>query len=307
MGTEILGIRESPPVDVNCDSRARVWQRANLLRSSEWLLVLYFAIAGVRAAVRGLYVVAALDACAPLVFIALEAAARNPRRKWIDIVRDWVSLLFLLMAYWNVDYFARSRSDYAFEFRWIKLDRLLLDGWHGRAMIEGFGPVLPALLEFSYLILYAAPLLLLGAVYLLDGRKRVDQFLFTLFVGTLVTYSLLPLFPSESPRLFFPGQDMPSFIGMFRRANVWLLNAADIRTSVFPSGHVTVAFSAAFAARAALPNARWLGGLSFVLAILVAIDTVYGRYHFVVDGAAGFAVSLLGYGVSRLVARPANP
>jgi membrane-associated phospholipid phosphatase len=268
--------------------------------------VLYFAIAGVRAAVRELYTVTALDACVPFVFIALEVTARNLRRKWIDVVRDWVPLLFVPMAYWNVDYFARPRSDYAFEFRWIRLDKLLLNDWHGRSVIEGFGPVLPSLLEFSYLILYAVPLLLLGTVYLLDGRKQVDRFLFTLFAGTLVTYTLLPLFPSESPRLFFPGQDLPSFTSTFRRANVWLLNAGDIRSSVFPSGHVTAAFSAAFAAMAALPNRRWLGRLLFVLATLVAIDTVYGRYHFAVDGGAGFAISLLGYGISRLLTGPTN-
>jgi len=284
-----------------------VWQRASLLRSSEWLLVLYVAIAGVRAGVRGLYTVAALDACVPLVLFAIEATARNLRRKWIDIVRDWVALLFLLMAYWNVDYFARPRSDYAFEFRWIRLDQLLLNDWHGRALIEGIGPLAPSLLEFSYLILYVVSPLLLGAVYLLGGRKRVDVFLFTLLAGTLITYTLLPLFPSESPRLFFPGQDLPSYMSVFRSANVWLLDAADIRTSVFPSGHVTVAFSAAFAAMAALPNRRWLGRLLFVLATFVAINTVYGRYHFAVDGAAAFTVSLLGYGISRLITRPSNP
>jgi hypothetical protein len=70
--------------------------------------VLYFAIAGVRAAVRGLYTVAALDACVPLVFIALEATVRKLRREWIDIVRNWGSLLFLLMAYWNVGYYSSA-------------------------------------------------------------------------------------------------------------------------------------------------------------------------------------------------------
>lgn len=280
---------------------------AVVLRSSEWLLVLYFVIAAVRAAARGFFMVGALDACVPVVLIAIELMQRAQYRTWIEIARDWIPLSLLLAAYRNVDSIATPRSSYAFEFRWIGLDRLLLNHWHGRALIEHFGSVFPAVLEFSYLTLYAVPPLLLAAVYLLGGRRHADRFLFTLLAGTLLTYTLLPLFPSESPRFIFPGQDLPAFMTMFRRANFWLLDACDIHASIFPSGHVTVAFSSAFAAMAVLPERRWLNRLLFVFATLVFINTVYGRYHFAVDGAAGFAISVLGYRVSRAAVTSSDP
>lgn len=285
------------------DPRVNSWQATGFLRNYEWLLTIYFATAGMRAAAKGFYAFTALDACVPLVFLALEACERAARRRWIGIVRDWAPLPFLLLAYWNVDFAAKTRTDYAFELRWIGIDKLLLNDWHGREAIEYFGSLVPTVLEFCYLILYAVPPLLLGAVYLLGGRRRVDPFLFTVFAGTLLTYTLLPLFPSASPRLVFPGQDLPSAVTIFRRINMWLLDNWDIRTSVFPSGHVTVAFSSAFAAMVALPERRWLGRLLLVFATLVALNTVYARYHFAVDGAAGLAISLLGFAISRTAMR----
>ena len=274
-------------------------RQARSLRASEWLLVVYFTFACARAAVREVYVVAALDGCVPLVFVALECIERRAQQRWIGITRDWAPMVFLLLAYWNVDFFAIPRSGHAFELRWIGIDRLLLNDGRGRAMIESCGALLPAMLELLYLSLYAVPPLLLGAVYIFGGRRRVDSFLFTLFAGTLVTYTLLPLFPSSSPYLVFPGQDLPSTMTVFRRVNLLVLNSLDIHTSVFPSGHVTVAFSSAFAAMSALPRRRWLGRLLIVFATLVAITTVYARYHFAVDAAAGFAIALSGFAFSR--------
>jgi membrane-associated phospholipid phosphatase len=273
------------------------------LRTNEWLLVAYFLLAAARAGVRGAYAVAAFDASVPLVFVTIEIVERRVRRAWIDIARDWTPLAFLLPAYWNIDVFVAPRSSYAFEFRWIGLDRVLLNEWHVRAMIESLGPLLPSVLEFSYLILYAMPPVLLGAVYQFSGRQRADQFLFTLFAGTLLAYSLLPLFPSESPRIFFSGQDLPTLTTVFRRANIWVLNACDIRTSVFPSGHVAAAFSCAFAAISAIPKKPWIGRLLLLYATVVAINTLYGRYHFAIDGLAGFGIAVLGWLISRTVYR----
>jgi membrane-associated phospholipid phosphatase len=273
------------------------------LRTSEWLVATYFVLTASRAAMRGAYAVAALDASVPLVFLSIEIIERRVRRAWIAIARDWIPLALLLPAYWNIDVVAAPRSSYAFEFYWIAVDRLLLNNWHVRAIIESLGPLLPLLLEFSYLILYAMPPLLLGAVYRFSGRHRADQFLFTLLAGALLAYSLLPLFPTESPRILFQRQDLPTVMTVFRRANIWVLNACDIRTSVFPSGHVTVAFSCAFAAISAIPTKPWIGRSLLLFATLVAINTLYGRYHFAIDALAGFGIAVLGYLISRRVHR----
>ena len=79
---------------------------------------------------------------------------------------------------------------------------------------------------------------------------------------------------------------------MFRRLNWRLLAAGGIHTSVFPSGHVSSAFGAAFGLLYALPGRRAFGLATAAVACGIAVSTVYGRYHYAVDAVAGLAASL---------------
>ncbi|MGZ4989059.1 MAG: phosphatase PAP2 family protein, partial [Limisphaerales bacterium] len=64
-------------------------------------------------------------------------------------------------------------------------------------------------------------------------------------------------------------------------------------SSVFPSAHVSSAFSAAWGLLAYLPERKRFGILMLVYAVSVAIATIYGRYHYAVDALAGLGVSLV--------------
>ena len=72
--------------------------------------------------------------------------------------------------------------------------------------------------------------------------------------------------------------------------NTYLLDHLDISTSVFPSGHVAVAFSSALALFTVLRERRkvWMG--AFAAAVLIYAATIYGRYHYAVDGAASILI-----------------
>ena len=277
--------------------------RAGSLRPSEWLLVGYFLYASIFSALSSLrpgvlvWRGGLTLAGAALVLLLARAEARTGSR-FFSIVRDWLPAPLVLVAYWAVDWFLPPAQRHGWEYTWIHLDRLLLNGWGGRAAIESCGPVLPFLLELCYSLVYAIPPVSIGILYILGRRARVDRFLFTLLLGTLTTYMLLPHFPSVGPRLVFAGEDLPAFSTVFRSLNLWLLDHYDIGASVFPSGHVTVGFSAAFAMLLALPEKRRVGWVLGALATAVAIATVYGRYHYAVDALAGLGVSLLACALS---------
>jgi membrane-associated phospholipid phosphatase len=276
---------------------------AGRLRSSEWLLLAYFLYASIFSALLGARANALVWrssltlAGGALVFLLARAESRTGSR-FFSIVRDWLPAPLVLVAYWAVDWFPPPIRRHGWEYAWIHVDRLLLNGWGGRAAVESCGPVLPFLLELCYSLVYAIPPVSIGILYILGRRARVDRFLFTLLLGTLTTYMLLPHFPSVGPRLVFAGEDLPAFSTVFRSLNLWLLDHYDIRASVFPSGHVTAGFSAAFAMLLALPERRRVGWVLGALATAVAIATVYGRYHYAVDGLAGLGVSLLACAVS---------
>lgn len=242
----------------------------------------------------------------PVGLIALgRADAASTRRIW-SIMRDWVPAVLVLVAYWSVDGSSSPQADRQLEHALIGWDRTLLNEWGLGAGIERLGAVVPTMLELAYLLLYAVLPVTIAAFYITHQRHRLEEFLFPFLLGTLMVYALLPHFPSEAPRFVFADENLPMVDTVFRRFNVWILNRCDIRASVFPSGHVGVGFSAAFAMWLALPRHRAVAWTLLALAVLVWINTIYGRYHYAADGLAALAVSATAVGAYasyRAVAR----
>jgi membrane-associated phospholipid phosphatase len=160
----------------------------------------------------------------------------------------------------------------------------------------------PMVLELCYALVYAVAPFLVAVFYFQHRRARVNGALFLYLLGTLLAYALFPYFPSDPPRVAFGGSDMPNIIGVFRRLNMWLTGNYGIHSSVFPSAHVSSAFSAAWALFGFLPERKQFGWGMLAYAAIVAVATVYGRYHYAADAVAGMALSLVP-GFTILLAR----
>jgi membrane-associated phospholipid phosphatase len=210
--------------------------------------------------------------------------------RWTGIAREWAALAMLLPAYWALQPFAGERRT-DLESAWLAWDVHLLESLGLRRAIEILGGLVPAALETCYLLLYAIPPLALAAIYWHGERRNARRFLSVLFLGTFSAYFLIPYLPVASPRIAFPGADAHCYPNFARLMNVWLLDHMDISTGVFPSGHVAVAFSSAFGLLSAAPQRRRLWSTAFVVAFLVYLATVYGRYHYAVDGIASMLIA----------------
>lgn len=261
------------------------------LRSADWLLVVYF-----------LYIAAIWPWEARRWLLAAAVAGVLIGLVWLDgrfggtaipIVRDWIALAFTLVAYREMDWFTPLFRDHHLERVWIVWDRILLDRWAFRSAIESTGTWLPSLLEICYSVVYAAGPFGLAVLYARRKRERAGRFLSIYLIGTLLAYAMFPYFPSEPPRTLFAGVDLPRVPTVFRRFNLWILGGYGIHSSVFPSAHVSSAFAAAWGLLLTLPERRRIGWAMCVYAALVAVATVYGRYHYAVDAVAGFGVSLI--------------
>jgi membrane-associated phospholipid phosphatase len=130
-------------------------------------------------------------------------------------------------------------------------------------------------------------------LYAQERRELVNRLLLMYLAGTLLAYALFPYFPSDPPRTLFGGSDMPNIVTPLRQFNLWIVSGYGIHSSVFPSAHVSSAFSAAWGLLWLLPDKKRFGFLMLVYAVSVAVATVYGRYHYAVDAAAGFAISVI--------------
>jgi len=260
------------------------------LRSTEWLLIGYFSYVALISPTRSPLLVLLL-AIALVAVLAYGEARGNPL--FFSIARDWAPLLLTLIAYREMDWFTPIAWDHHLEFRWIQFDRSLLYGWGLQHSIESVGALLPSYLEFCYLLVYAVGPFTVTVLYLEHRRNRVNQVLLLYLLGTLLAYALFPYFPSQPPRTLFGDSDLPTVMTSIRRFNLWIVNGYGIHSSVFPSAHVSSAFSAGLALLLYLPNRKRYGLGMLIYAASVSVAAVYGRYHYAVDVLAGFGVSLV--------------
>jgi membrane-associated phospholipid phosphatase len=266
------------------------------MRVSEWIAAAFFSWTTVLAIVLPISGNMRLRTflANAIVVLVYGWLFRMRRHTWAEMTRDWVAQALTILAYKQMGWFAPATHTYALEHEWIVWDRLLLDGLHGRAIVEFFGPVLPSILELSYSLVYAVPPVTMGILYATGLRKRADAFLTIYVLGLFLCYGQFPFWPSEPPRAVFPGQDMPSIDTVFRQFNLWLVENYGIHTSVFPSAHVSGVFAAAFAV-SYVTQRRRLFSAYLIYAILVALATVYGRYHYAVDAVGGFVIGSLAW------------
>ena len=259
-------------------------------RPSEWLLLGYFTYVAIAGAFFGI-------GWKPWVLLAVVGSIVLLLSRRKSALRDFAPAAFVLTAYREMDWFTpATRSDHL-EQAWILWDRQLLDTYHLRAAIESAGFLFPGYFELCYLLVYTVVFVSVALLFATHHRDCVDRFWLAYLAGTLGAYALFPYFPSEPPRTLFAGADLPHVVTAIRRLNLWLVGGYGIHSSVFPSAHVSSAFSAAWGLMETIPERPWIGRAMAIYAVSVAIATVYGRYHYATDALAGFAISFLALAV----------
>lgn len=267
------------------------------MRVSEWIVAIYFSwttLLALTLPISGNIRARTLLANSVVLLIYL-VVTRMYEHHWAHVTRDWIPQALIVLAYKEMGWFAPQTHTHRLERQWIVWDRILLDDLHGRAIIESLGPVLPSLLELSYVLVYVVPPVTMLIIYRAGLHKRADTMLTIYLLGMFLCYAQFPFWPSEPPRAVFSGQDMPRIQTAVRDFSLWIVGSYGIHTSVFPSAHVSGAVAAAFGIAYLMPRRRALIVGYFVYAFLVAVATVYGRYHYAVDAAAGIFFGMLAF------------
>jgi membrane-associated phospholipid phosphatase len=283
--------------------------RAYATRSSEWVLIVYFVYVAIISPAFSLpsqiawrpFAVGLLVAALLFAFAYGEA---HEYPEGFSIARDWLAVTLVLVAYREMDWFAFLNHDFHLETRWIEWDRWLLYRAGLQRAIEWLGALAPFYLELCYLLVYAVGPFAVAVLYFERRRDLVNHLLLIYLLGTLLSYALFPFFPSDPPRVVFGGSDMPNILTPARQFNLWIVNGYGIHSSVFPSAHVSSAFSAAWALLILLPTKKRFGVGMLIYALSVSIATIYGRYHYAADVAAGFWISVAAGIVGAVMLKP---
>ena len=282
-----------------------MWWR---LRLSECVLIAFFSYIAIVALFFRLphelrYAAFAVVACVIIVSVGLADCEHRSGSRVFSIVRDWLPIAFTLTAYREMNWFATAHKEHTLEHAWIVWDRWLLHDRGMRTLIEISGWMGPLFLELCYLLVYAAGPIAVGILYGHRRRDLVDRVLATYLFGTLLAYALFPYFPSDPPRTVFAGMDIPGVMTPVRQLNLAIVGGYGIHSSVFPSAHVSSAFSAGWGLLVFFPEKRRLGWGMLVYAVCVSLATIYGRYHYAADAAAGIAISIAALLLALVIAK----
>jgi len=172
-----------------------------------------------------------------------------------------------------------------------RLEQTVFDGLPALAWIRTCPwPWLSLVMHAGYLSFYPILVVAPGLPWLRGGRDGARHTLLLMMVTFYVCYVLFLLFPVAGPRYLFPlpenaatAQPVAAFVHR-------LVAGGSAWGTAFPSSHVAVALVAAVSAGWAW---RALGAVLLPLALLLALGTVYGQFHYAVDATAGAALAAL--------------
>jgi membrane-associated phospholipid phosphatase len=227
-----------------------------------------------------------LAVCAAVVLIAHMLGRRASGLA--SFFRHWYPLAFFILLYEETRYLIHLVFPHSFDFAVNHLEMALF-GVHPTVWMQKFiSPGLNEYMMFAYASYYL--LLAVMGIGLYYGRKvkEFDALLFTAAVAYYASYLGFVLFPVEGPRFALANAHQVAINGSFFTSFAQgLIHKAGIQGAAMPSSHVAVALVVLVYARR---YHRVLYRVLFPLVVSLLISTVYGRFHYVSDVAAGFLV-----------------
>jgi len=174
----------------------------------------------------------------------------------------------------------------------LKLDLLLFGFNPGKDLVNVLGNNywLSEYMNISYLSFYCTPWLV---VYFYFAKKQ-KEFCYTAFICGLVMYVcyfIQSVLPVEGPIYHDPSIGHHIIAGPISAFAADFLSNADVPGSAMPSGHVAGTISIFLLSWQMFRKAFWV---TAPLWISLCIATVYGHFHYAVDGIAGIMVAAFG-------------
>jgi membrane-associated phospholipid phosphatase len=220
------------------------------------------------------------------VVVVVGRAALSPA---LEVV---LPSLILLIGYW-LSGLLFVRPDPRLE-RWLlSADEIVLTRPGVLTWFRTAPRIVTEYFELSYLLVYVA--VPAGAVTLAIGghAEQIGRFWTVVLLAEFACYGMLPWIQTRPPRVLENveswGQGPRTPI---RRLNHAIVGRASIQANTLPSGHAAGAFATALAVGATMPAA---GAVFLILAVSIALATVLGRYHYVIDTVLGLLVAVIAW------------
>jgi len=206
----------------------------------------------------------------------------------VSVIRDWFPYALMLMFYTQAGHFVTG-VNVEFQARLESLDWRLVAPALEWCKRSAAGSWILMVLELAYLLCYVSMPSGLAVLYLLGLRHHTDWFWTVVLPSTYACYAMLPFIQTQPPRMLPETRSVQPLPGNVRALNLWILRHASIHANTFPSAHVASTTACALVVLWLAPGIGWV---FLAIAILIALGTVSGRYHYAADAVLGAAVAL---------------
>jgi membrane-associated phospholipid phosphatase len=209
-----------------------------------------------------------------------------------NVLRDWLPVLLMPLAYWQSGCFFQETNpklQAAFE----DLERRILQGLRVdlNQLVRTW---LGGLLELAYVFCYPVVPLGLTSLYLSGFRNSADYYWTVVLLSAYPCYVLLPFIQLLPPRLVEGTDASTNRSPYLRRFNLWLVRRVTHEANTFPSGHVAASAAIALVLLRFTPPA----GIVFAfIAVGIAAGCIVGRYHYIIDVVAAFVLAAMVFAI----------
>ncbi|TFH00092.1 MAG: inositol phosphorylceramide synthase [Calditrichales bacterium] len=221
-----------------------------------------------------------------LVIIFLLIISNQQTHRSIQWIKDFNPIFIILANFTELHYLVHNVNQVDFDPLLIEIDFAVF-GVHPTVWLEQWShPLVVEYLQIVYAIFYFLPIILGAILYKRKQFERFDFYIFVIVYGFYLSYATYFLIPAIGPRFTIDHlQNIPVTGLWFTEGIRETLNQLEnIQRDAFPSGHTEITILTMYYAWKFTP--RYFRIL-VVIGISLIISTVYLRYHYVIDVAAG--------------------
>lgn len=240
-----------------------------------------------------------------LVHFLIQSLARQPEKRLLDFLRHFYPVLLYIGFFRETGELNQMFASGFLDPIFIRLDEQLFGAQPSLAFMQNL-PYRQAS-EVFYASYFSYYLMITGGGLALYLRNRHEFFHYLSVVSFVfyVCYFTYIFTPVTGPRVFFrviDGYELPTDVrpevvpefpaavqaGPMFRLMAWIYDNFEASGAAFPSSHVAVAITTLCFSFRYLRRIRFA---HLVMVVLLCLSTVYCRYHYVVDVAAGIATA----------------
>src|SRR5262245_15487541 len=264
----------------------------------DWVTLAYFSYLAAISLTRQEFRRARWPAALAAATVWLGALVARPTAGgsvvWAPALQVVVPALVLLTGYWLSGLFF-VRPDVRIERRLQAVDELTLARTGVLAWFRRAPRAVTEFFELSYLLVYLMVPAGAALLSLAGHQDHVARYWAVVLLAEFVSYGMLPWIQTRPPRAIEAVPSGGASPRLVRRLNLGVVRRASIQANTVPSGHAAGAIATALAVWAPMPVA---GAVLMLLAICIAIASVLGRYHYLVDSVLGALVAIAAWAVA---------